>query len=217
MEVNMKSRFLVRLAMASLALVAIAVPTTAMAGGSSDPGPGATLESIQAYGADAIFESTDASGCQTWADAYGSIGSSNWAGNGVVFEQSPECPGGGLLAASMTNSLSFQMDPSLQSARLQGTVPACLRGDPSNCFDVTVDLTWTGTGTVQTYSGQPGTFQSFGYHINSHGFTVVVNGVNRMRAATVAGSFEANGVGVSRPAMAEMYSVIGNQIVVIPS
>ena len=113
----MNSRFVVRFAMAILALVAMAVPTTAMAG-SSDPGQGATIESVVADGADAIFESTDASGCQTWADAYGSIGSSNWAGNGVVFEQSPECPGGGLLAASLTNSLSFQIDPSLQSARL---------------------------------------------------------------------------------------------------
>lgn len=208
----MNRRFLTRLAAVGGAVIALTLSTSVLASASTN-----YVIGDRYYGADAVLQSTDAGGCSTWIDAHGARGTDGYAGTSVVVQQYGNCPGGDLLAASLNSDLAFSVDASLQTATLSGTVPVCHREDPANCFKVVVNLAWSAAGAIETYPGTPGTLTSFGYHINYHGFTVVVNGADRSRNATTSGSVSTLGVTLSQSSDPVMFSAVAHEIIVIPS
>ena len=208
----MNRRFLTRLAAACGAVIALTLSSSVLASASTTYVVGAHY-----YGADAVLQGTDAGGCSTWIDVHGARGTDAWAGTSVVFSQYGNCPGGELLAASTTSNLAFTIDSSLKNAAISGVVPVCHREDPTNCFKVAVDLAWSASGATTTYPGKPGTLTSFGYHIHDHGFTVVVNGAERVRGAVTTGSVSGLGVTLSQSSAPVMFSAVAHEIIVIPS
>jgi hypothetical protein len=207
----MNRRFLTRLAAVGGAVIALTLSSSVLASASTT-----YVTGIRYYGADAVLENTDTGGCTTWIDAHGSRGSDGWTGNSVVVEQDGNCPGGHLLAATPNSDLAFDVNAGLQTASLSGTAPVCYRGDPSNCFKVVVNLKWSGAGAIQTFPGSPGTLTSFGYHIHDHGFTVVVNGAERVRNAVTTGTVSTLGLTLSQSSDPVMFSAVAHEIIVIP-
>lgn len=191
-------------AVIGLSIGALALPTTAFAGGGPTcvgPGPSGQVMSCHFTGLDAqaSFQANSADGTETSVSIFATDGRSLDAGTGPSSVASsvdisinkwmsdPSNPKGGTelvsLFGEVSNPSGLQINPSLESASLT-SVQVLVSGFDENGTvantPVTLNVSWTGTGAVIRSSG------SFTYR--SGGFVYAERFRGDVRSATPTGS-----------------------------